>query len=103
MIEDKIRQLSPEKQKEVEDFVDFLLARSGPAVPPLTGQTGPVAGQEPVRPAPVIMAGEELFRSPGPSPCSDRADTGPPAVELSDLQYRKRTKPDPDKLLEWIG
>ncbi len=53
-LESKLDRLSPEQRKEVEDFVDFLLSRSGnvPA-PPAAGQT-PVSFQN-VAPPPLFV------------------------------------------------
>jgi len=81
-LESKLDRLSPEQRKEVEDFVDFLLSRSGPVFAPLNTPVNnpPVLN---VTPPPLSLlepghAGEpDPVRLPGPAP----TDTGAaPAV-----------------------
>jgi hypothetical protein len=64
-LENKLDRLPPEQRKEVEDFVDFLLFRSGniPA-PPAAGQT-PLSFQN-VAPPPLFV--QEPAHVPEPAP-----------------------------------
>jgi hypothetical protein len=64
-LESKLDRLSPEQRKEVEDYVDFLLFRSGnvPA-PPASGQT-PVSFQN-VAPPPLFVQEPVHLAETGP-------------------------------------
>src|SRR5512137_335470 len=53
-LESKLDRLSPEQRKEVEDFVDFLLFRSGNVPAPLTAGQTPVSFQN-VAPPPLFV------------------------------------------------
>ena len=76
-LESKIDRLSPEQRREVEDFVDFLLYRYGPASvsqpinqpspPALNGAPPPLTMIEPVH-----IVEYPVSRSPDPSPAYDR-------------------------------
>jgi hypothetical protein len=53
-LESKLDRLSPEQRKEVEDFVDFLLFRSGNVPAPLAADQAPVSFQN-VAPPPLFV------------------------------------------------
>ena len=53
-LESKLDRLSPEQRKEVEDFVDFLLFRSGNVPAPLVAGQTPVSFQN-VAPPPLFV------------------------------------------------
>jgi hypothetical protein len=61
-LESKLERLSPVQRKEAEDFVDYLIFRSGdpgpvpriiPQVPPILSSVSPVLETAPLSPAPV--------------------------------------------------
>ena len=62
MIEDKISRLTPEQQREVEDFIDFLITRDAntPITPIISGVATIFlrAGGDVTQPAPMIFAEE---------------------------------------------
>ena len=99
-LEEKIKRLTPEKLGEVEDFVDFLLQKEKRTAPddlPLFQEERsvlPPGGH-------IIMAGEENRNNSFPGLIEDRKEETTP-VTLSDLSFRKRQRPDPNHLLEWI-
>jgi hypothetical protein len=76
-LESKLDRLSPEERKEIEDFVDFLLSRSGkvyvplqqlPIIPPVL--TTPLPPLPVTEPASLVESG--AFSDPG----SPRTDSG---------------------------
>ena len=74
-LESKLDRLSPEQRKETEDFVDFLLSRSGqvscfptisrPPLPVLNMAPPPLCGIEPVHVVETRVTG---LRDPDPTP-----------------------------------
>jgi hypothetical protein len=102
MLEEKINRLSPHLQREVEDFVDFLLQRTEKTPSALAGGSILAPVPEPVS-KPIIMA-EDLSSS-------RRQDTPPDVPETCDLirspepddTYERKTgRQAPNKLLDWI-
>lgn len=73
-LESKLERLAPELRKEVEDFVDFLIFRSGeaPAAPRMITQTPPVLSRVP----PPL---ETVPLPPTPTPVSDTEPVSPPS------------------------
>ena len=63
-LESKLDQLSPDQRKEVEDFVDFLLSRTGPL--PLR-EVSPAASPVLTSPPPAMTA-LETHQEPGAQP-----------------------------------
>jgi hypothetical protein len=82
-LESKLDRLSPEQRKEVEDFVDFLLSRSGLVFPSLNTAVNnpPVLNVSPSTFSPMepLHAGE-----PGPVRLPDPARTGTRAAPADD-------------------
>ncbi|MDD1680942.1 MAG: hypothetical protein LUQ35_04970 [Methanoregula sp.] len=74
-LESKMDRLSPEQRKEVEDFVEFLLSRSGPVFPPLdkTVSIPPVLN---VTTPSLSLIEPAHAREPGPVRLPDLARTG---------------------------
>lgn len=70
-LESKLDRLSPEQRKEVEDYVDFLLSRSGPVFAPLN---------TPVNNPPVLNVTPPPLSLPEPVPAGE-----PDPVRLPDL------------------
>jgi hypothetical protein len=75
-LESKIDRLSPEQRREAEDFVDFLLHRSGqtPVLQPINRPPTPVRNVTPppltmIEPVPVVEY--PVSRSPNPSPACE--------------------------------
>jgi len=72
-LESKLDRLSPEERKEIEDFVDFLLSRSGPVcIPPeISGNPPPVLNVAPpplslIEPVTVEETGPVRLQDPDP-------------------------------------
>jgi hypothetical protein len=74
-LESKLDRLSPEQRKEVEDFVEFLLSRSGLVFPPLNI---PVNNPKVlnVTPPPLSLSEPVHAGEPGPVRLPDLARTG---------------------------
>ncbi len=106
MIQDKISRLTPYQQREVEDFIDFLIARDS-----IT--TGSIHNHEDrdevTRPAPVIFAEER------PVTVSIDQDILPDYPEYTgagtickkyeperQVEVPRRVEKEPGKLLDWI-
>jgi len=78
-LESKIDRLSPEQRKETEDFVDFLLSRSGMIYTPLNASGNPPAIQN-VAPPPLSLIEPVHGGETGPVRLQDPARTTEPAV-----------------------
>ena len=98
-MEEKFRRLSPERQKEVENFVDFLLLRDGGAVKSDIPLLQP---ENDVRTGGFVTAGREEQPTGDFTRKNEEQERSTQEVNLSDLAFQKRPRPDPDKLLEWI-
>jgi hypothetical protein len=77
-LESKLDRLSPEQRKEIEDFVDFLLLRSGPVCnPPNTSCNPPLVMSVAPPPLPLIepvhVAETRAVRLQDPARTDDRA------------------------------
>jgi hypothetical protein len=80
-LESKLDQLSPDKRKEVEDFVDFLLSRVGPLpVREVSPAAPPV-----LTPPPPVMTALEMHQ-----------DRGTPAVNVHDVPRTEDPRANPD-------
>jgi hypothetical protein len=102
MLEEKINRLPPHLQREVEDFVDFLLQRTENTPSTLAGGGILAPVPEPVS-KPIIMADDRAS--------SRRQDIIPESFESGDLirppepddtYERKPGRPVPNRLLDWI-
>jgi hypothetical protein len=74
-LESKLDRLSPEQRKETEDFVDFLLSRSGQVYLPPDVSLGPPPVLQ-VAPPPLILI--------GPTHVADTQTAGPQEIGLRD-------------------
>ncbi|OPX67040.1 MAG: hypothetical protein A4E37_01711 [Methanoregulaceae archaeon PtaB.Bin056] len=109
-IEEKISRLPPELQREVEDYIDFLLRRNPLplAEEQVPGFLSPPPATSP--PRPIILAEEISFCRdqdilPGYRDLGQLAGTeGDPGIEKEPpLKIKKTQATDPGKrLLEWI-
>lgn len=84
-LESRLDRLSPEQRKEVEDFVEFLLSRSGPVFPPLSTPVNnpPVLNVTPPPfspPDPVHPDEPEPARLPDPARAGTRAGSADESV-----------------------
>jgi hypothetical protein len=102
MLEEKINRLPLHLQREVEDFVDFLLQRTENPPSTLAGGSILAPVPEPVS-KPIIMA-EDLTSSRQQDVIPDSTEPcdliRPP--EPDDTYERKTGRPAPNKLLDWI-
>jgi hypothetical protein len=113
MIEDKISRLTPDQQREVEDFIDFLISRDSNTTH-FTNDIGSANDFHEIRDivpnsTPMIFAEER--------PVADRMDQdilpdypeygGPGTLEKTREPKRRivvprRTEKEPNRLLDWI-
>lgn len=113
MIEEKISRLSPDQQREIEDFIDFLIARDSNAIQGVhnhesSGNYSGI-GDNATQPAPMIFAEDR--------PVAGRSDQdilpdypeygGPETIGRTREPERRiviprRTEREPGKLLDWI-
>lgn len=102
MLEEKINRLAPHLQREVEDFVDFLLQRTENIPSALAGGSILAPVPEPVS-KPIIMA-EDLSSSRRQDAQADKTEPGDliRPREPDDTYERKTGRPAPSKLLDWI-
>jgi hypothetical protein len=103
MLEEKINRLPPHQQREVEDFVDFLLQRTENTTATLAGGSFLAPVPEPVS-KPLIMA-EDQTVSGRQDARADGPETGDliRSPEPDDTYERKTGRPAPGKLLDWIN
>jgi hypothetical protein len=108
MLDEKVSRLSPEEQRMVDEFVDFLLSRHGqfqpdiPSMPPLTGYHEKV-------PAKPIITAEETHINRERDILPDYKDLGgditsePAAEQVHEEPTRVRIQKVPtNRLLDWI-
>ena len=113
MIEEKISRLTPDQQREIEDFIDFLIARDSNATQGIhnhesSGNYSGI-GNNATQPAPMIFAEDR--------PVAGRSDQdilpeypeyGEPKIigKTRESERRivipRRTEREPGKLLDWI-
>ncbi|MGV8128320.1 MAG: DUF2281 domain-containing protein [Methanolinea sp.] len=108
-IAEKISRLPPERQREIEDFVDFLLSRQSPREKPGDSPDFLIIPPTQVPSKPIILADEIPFRR-DPDILPDYADLGHLA-DPGEGESKKDSPPsskkarsfDPGKkLLDWI-
>ena len=109
-IEEKISRLPPELQREVEDYIDFLIRRN--PLPPAEEQVPAFLSPQPATtpPNPIILANEIPFRRdqdilPGYRDLGHFADIeGDPGMgKEPPVRVKKTQATDPGtRLLEWI-
>lgn len=108
-IAEKISRLPPERQREIEDFVDFLLSRQSPREKPGDSPDFLINPPTQVPSKPIILADEIPFRR-DPDILPEYADLGQ-HPDLGESEMRgdaplgiKKVRPsDTDKkLLDWI-
>lgn len=108
-IAEKISRLPPERQREIEDFVDYLLSRQSPREKPGDSPDFLITSPTQVPSKPIILADEIPFRR-DPDILPDYADLGQHA-DLGEGESKKGSPPsikkarpsDPGKkLLDWI-
>jgi|WetSurMetagenome_2_1015567.scaffolds.fasta_scaffold02693_12 hypothetical protein len=78
-LESKLDRLSPEQRKETEDFIDFLLSRSGMAYTPMNA-SGNLPPIHCVAPPPLSLIEPVRDGEPGPARLQDPARTTEPAA-----------------------
>jgi len=102
MLEEKINRLPPHLQREIEDFVDFLLQRTENPSSMLAGGSILAPMPEPVS-KPIIMA-EDLTSSRRQDAAQDISEPDEliRSPEAGDSYERKTGRPVPSKLLDWI-
>jgi len=107
-LDEKITRLSPDQQREVENFIDYILQRttskgSLPESSPLFPDNLQAGSQ-----TPIILADEEHSRPPEPprDPLPVLSDIRPKESrhdsEGSGIQQGRSTRKDPGLLLDWI-
>jgi len=103
MLEEKINRLPPHLQREVEDFIDFLLQRTENTPSTLAGGSILAPVPEPVS-KPIIMA-DDLTSSRRQDVISDSPEPGDfiRPQEPDDTYERKTGRPAPNKILDWIN
>jgi hypothetical protein len=102
ILEEKVNRLPLHLQREVEDFVDFLLQRTETTHSIPNGGSILAPGPEPVS-KPIIMA-EDLTASRRQEGIPDSPEPGDliRLPEHDDTYERKTGRPAPNKLLDWI-
>jgi hypothetical protein len=103
MLEEKITRLQPHLQREVEDFVDFLLQRMENPPSILAGGSILAPVPEPISKS-IIMA-EDPPASHRQDIISDSPEPGDFVrhPEPDDTYERKTGRPAPNKILDWIN
>jgi hypothetical protein len=114
MIEDKISRLTPEQQREVEDFIDFLITRDS-NIPHNTGNhesSGNFSGirEDMKQPSPVIFAEERPVAGrmeqdilPDYPEYGGQGTIGKPREPEKRMVIPHRVEKEPGKLLDWIN
>lgn len=109
-IEEKISRLPPELQKEVEDYIDFLVRRHAPAraQEQVPGFLSPPPA--PAQPKPIILADEIPFQRepeilPGYKDLGEFSEPEASSIPVKEPPVRTRRPKDAEPgrhLLDWI-
>ena len=107
MLDEKVSRLSPEEQRMVDEFVDFLLSRHGQIRPDIPSMP-PMAGYQEKAPSKPIITAEETHINRQRDLLPDYKDLGDipselPKDEVHEEPVRVRIQKVPtNKLLDWI-
>lgn len=108
-IAEKISRLPPERQREIEDFVDYLLSRQSPREKPSDSPDFLITPPTQMPSKPIILADEIPFRRdpdilPDYADLGHLADPGEGESKKDALISVKKTRPSDSgkKLLDWI-
>jgi hypothetical protein len=113
MIVDKISRLTPDQQREVEDFIDFLITRDSDTSPANgyteSGKSFSLVGSDTAPSSPVIFAGEHPAAGHSDQDIlPDYPEYGGSGIAANERLPEKRiivprrTEKEPGRLLDWI-
>lgn len=109
MIVDKLSRLTPEQQREVEDFLDFLINRDSNSPVDSSGNFSPARGDDMAQPAPMIFADERPVAYhtdqdilPDYPEYGGSGATGKTREPERRIVIPRRVEKEPGKLVDWI-